>query len=118
MTCEELRNAWQTFVSIYQNERQHSDNPSSAVAYQCMEQMGRKQVLELLATVSKLKAKDGRISSENRAYLSKIPTNPEAVHVTAGNRFVYVNPNLDTIHTSYLDQIITEIRTMKTKRNE
>ena len=109
MTCEELRTAWQTFVEIYRNERRTSNN-YVITAYKCVEQLGMETMLELMATVVAIKQNDGRFYPENRKFLDKIPKNQEAVNVTAGNPFIYVNPNLDSVHSAHLNQIISELR--------
>ena len=63
---------------------------------------------EVFATVAAIKKHDGRIYGKNREYMNSIPVDSEIVEWRSGNPVVYAG--LDDIHTTHINQLITELR--------
>lgn len=106
MNAKEIANAWKEIVKIYNDTREQTPE---ATMCNIIHKFGVKQTEEVFATVAAIKKHDGRIYGENREYMNSIPVHPDAV-VRSHDNPVF-NCNLDYIHTSHINQLITELRT-------
>ena len=107
MEPKECAEAWKTVVSIYQ-ETIKGDSAKITMK-KIVETLGLGKTREVFATVAAIKKHDGRIYGENRDYMNSIPVHPDAVVCSHDNPVF--NCNLDYIHTSHINQLITELRT-------
>ena len=73
-----------------------------------VQSFGLEKTKEVFATVAAIKKHDGRIYGKNREYMNSIPVDSENVEWRSGNPVVYAG--LDDIHTTHIDQLITELR--------
>lgn len=105
MTAKECAEAWKKVVSIYNATRE--ETPKSTING-IIEVLGEKKTEEVFATVAAIKKHDGRIYGKNREYMNSIPVDPEIVEWRSGNPVIYAG--LDDIHTSHINQLITELR--------
>ena len=98
MNAKEIANIWKEVVKIYNNTRENN------LPEKTMEEIIRKFGLEKAA----IKKHDGRIYGKNREYMNSIPVDSEIVEWRSGNPVVYAG--LDDIHTTHINQLITELR--------
>lgn len=73
-----------------------------------VQSFGLKKTKEVFATVAAIKKHDGRIYGKNREYMNSIPVDSKNVEWRIGNPVIYAG--LDDIHTTHIDQLITELR--------
>lgn len=68
-------------------------------------------VVEVFATVSSFKKHDGRIYGKNRDWMDSIAVNPLSAERDHCNPMF--SGKLDYIHTTHINQLITELRNRK-----
>lgn len=106
MTPMECKDTWNEVCRCYKETI--GENRPKATLEAILASLGMEKTREVFATVSAIKKHDGRIYGENRKYMESIPVNPDAVVC------VHENPmrcaGLDEIHTSHINQLITELR--------
>lgn len=107
MTSKECAEAWKEVVRIYHDTRESS--PKTTMK-KIVDIFGVEKTKEVFATVAAIKKHDGRIYGENRKFTDSIPVNPETVEWKSGNPIMY--SGLDDIHTTHINQLITELRGM------
>ena len=105
MTPKECAKAWITVKEIYEKTRE--TNPKTTVS-KIVESLGLDVTKEVFATISEIKRKDGRIYGMNREFMKSIPTNPECTEWSSDN--LVIRAGLDDIHTTHINQMITELR--------
>lgn len=106
MSAREIAEIWKEIVKIYKNTREE-DSPEETMC-NIIHKFGAKRTEEVFATVAAIKKHDGRIYGENRDYMDSIPVDPKNVEWRNGNPVIYAG--LDDIHTSHINQLITELR--------
>lgn len=121
MTFKELAVVWCGITSIYKENRDGSNRPDHTIE-KCVEQFGHDAVAETLATVVRLKPWDGRIGAWNREWANGVEVNPKAVVHDENNGFLRrtfrvdgkpIMVDVDAIHMSHVDQLVTELRKIK-----
>lgn len=105
MNAKEIANAWKEIVRIYKETRNTS--PETTMN-EIVGVFGITKTKEVFATVSAIKKHDGRIYGKNREYMNGIPVDSEIVEWRSGNPVIYAG--LDDIHTTHINQLITELR--------
>lgn len=105
MSANEIASAWKEIVQIYNETRGLTPE---ATLCEIIHKLGIKQVKEVFATVSAIKKHDGRIYGKNREYMNSIAVNPESTEWRRENPVIYAG--LDDIHTTHINQLITELR--------
>lgn len=105
MKAKEIANAWKEIVKIYNDT---SEQTPEATMCNIIHKFGIKQTEEVFATVTAIKKHDGRIYGKNREYMNSIPVDSEIVEWRSGNPVIYAG--LDDIHTTHINQLITELR--------
>ena len=106
MNRKECAEAWITVCNIY-DETRAANRPDNTLD-KILEILGADKTLEVFATVSAIKKHDGRIYGKNREFMESVAINPESVKWESGNPMV--SAKLDHIHTSHIDNLITELR--------
>lgn len=106
MNAKEIANTWKEVVKIYNNTRE--DNSPEKTMSDIICRFGVEKTKEVFATVAAIKKYDGRIYGKNREYMNGIHVDPEIVEWRRGNPVVYAG--LDDIHTTHINQLITELR--------
>lgn len=106
MNAKEIANIWREVVRIYNNTREINlpEKTMSEIIYK----FGLDKTKEVFATVAAIKKHDGRIYRKNREYMNSVHVNPENVEWRRENPVIYAG--LDDIHTTHIDQLITELR--------
>ena len=105
MNAKEIASAWKEIVRIYNETRELTPE---ATLCEIIHKLGVKQTEEVFATIAAIKKHDGRIYGANRDYMNSIPVNLEIVEWRSGNPVIYAG--LDDIHTTHINQLITELR--------
>ena len=105
----ELAANWKQIVAIY-GKTIEFNNPEFTVK-KIVETLGIESSIETFAVVTRLKQNDGRIYGENRNFMNRITVNEDAVKWEHGNPMIYAG--LDDIHTSHINDLITEIRKLQ-----
>lgn len=105
----ELAANWKQIVAIYRKTIEFN-NPEFTVK-KITEALGIEASVETFAVVTRLKKNDGRISGENRNFMNRIMVDEDAVKWERGNPMIYTG--LDDIHTSHVNNLITEIRKLQ-----
>lgn len=105
MSAKEIASAWKEIVRIYNETRELTPE---ATLCEIIHKLGVKQTEEVFATIAAIKKHDGRIYGANRDYMNSIPVNSEIVEWRSGNPVIYAG--LDDIHTTHINQLITELR--------
>ena len=105
MNAKEIANAWKEIVRIYNDTREQTPEVTMC---NIIHKFGVKQTEEVFATVAAIKKHDGRIYGKNREYMNSIPVDSEIVEWRNGNPVIYAG--LDDIHTTHINQLITELR--------
>lgn len=106
MTTKECAEAWKEVVKIYMGTVTGS-KPKETMQ-KMIDTLGTDKVKEVLATVAAIKKHDGRIYGANRKYMDSILVSPDSVEWNSGNELRHAG--LDDIHTSHINQLITELR--------
>lgn len=101
----EIANTWKGIVNCFNSTREKSPKETMELI---LSEYNKKLVLETFATISAIKIHDGRIYGDNRKYMNSIEVNPEAVKHERFNPVIYAG--LDDIHTTHINQLITELR--------
>ncbi len=104
-TPEELKELWKRVREIYAETR--DTNPRETIT-KIIEEMGFESAREVFAAVAKIKKHDGRIYGDNRKWTNMVPTDPTASEWGQNNALIYAG--LDDIHTTHINQLITELR--------
>ena len=107
MNANEIASVWKEIVRIYNNTRNTSPK---TIINEIVDTFGIEKAKEVFATVAAIKKHDGRIYGINREYMNSIPVDPENVEWRRGNPIIYAG--LDDIHTTHINQLITELRQM------
>lgn len=105
MNANKIANTWKEIVRIYNNTRNTSPETTTN---EIVGTFGINKAKEVFATVAAIKKHDGRIYGKNREYMNSIPVDPEIVEWRSGNPVIYAG--LDDIHTTHINQLITELR--------
>ena len=108
MKANEIANAWKEIVRIYNETREQTPE---VTMNKIIENFDVDLVKETFATVAAIKKHDGRIYGKNREYMNSIPVDTEIVEWRSGNPVIYAG--LDDIHTTHINQLITELRKME-----
>ena len=106
MNANEIAKAWKEIVRIYNETREIA--PPESTMCDIIHKFGVKKTEEVFATVAAIKKHDGRIYGKNREYMNSISVDPEIVEWRSGNPVIYAG--LDDIHTTHINQLITELR--------
>ena len=106
LNAKECAEKWKKVIQIY--EETFPDNNPSITMKKIIEELGLDDTKEVFATVAAIKKKDGRIYGTNRAFMDGIPVNPDAIKWESGNPMI--SSRLDDIHTTHIDNLITELR--------
>lgn len=106
MTPKECVQAWKKVCKCYDDTRENN-NPVITMQ-NIITTLGKEKTKEVFATVAAIKKHDKRIYGKNREYMESIEINPESIEWKHGNPMIYAE--LDNIHTSHINQLITEIR--------
>lgn len=107
MNAKEIANVWKEIVKISNETREAT--PKTTIN-EIIDKFGMENTKEVFATVSAIKKHDGRIYGNNRDYMNSIPTDPQITEWRSGNPVIY--SGLDDIHTTRINQMITELRCM------
>ncbi len=105
MNAKEIANTWKEIVRIYNTTREISPE---ATMREIINKFEIDQTKEVFATVAAIKKYDGRIYGKNREYMNNITIDLENVEYRSGNPMIYAG--LDDIHTTHINQLITELR--------
>lgn len=105
LNANEIASAWKEIVRIYNETREKT--PETTMN-EIVDTFGIEKTKEVFATVAAIKKHDGRIYGKNREYMNSIPVDPEIVEWRSGNPVIYAG--LDDIHTTHINQLITELR--------
>lgn len=108
MNAKEIANTWKEIVRIYNGTR--TTSPETTMN-EIVDTFGIAKTKEVFATVAAIKKHDGRIYGNNREYMNSIPVDPEIVEWRRENPIIYAG--LDDIHTTHINQLITELRQME-----
>lgn len=106
MNAKEIADIWKEVVKIY-NDTIEINLPEKTMN-EIIRKFGLEKTEEVFATVAAIKKHDGRIYGKNKEYMNSIPVNPENVEWKNGNPVIYAG--IDNIHTSHINQLITELR--------
>lgn len=106
MNAKEIADIWKEVVKIYNDTREI--NLPEKTMNEIIRKFGLEKTEEVFATVAAIKKHDGRIYGSNRDYMNNIPIDPENVEWKNGNPEIYAG--IDDIHTSHINQLITELR--------
>ena len=106
MNAKEIADIWKEVVKIYNDTREI--NLPEKTMNEIIRKFGLEKTEEVFATVAAIKKHDGRIYGSNRDYMNNIPIDPENVEWKNGNPVIYAG--IDDIHTSHINQLITELR--------
>ena len=106
MNAKEVAGIWKELVKIYNDTREI--NLPEKTMNEIIRKFGLEKTEEVFATVAAIKKHDGRIYGSNRDYMNSIPIDPENVEWRNGNPVIYAG--IDDIHTSHINQLITELR--------
>lgn len=105
MSANDIAEAWKDIIQIYNETR--AKGPKVTIS-DIVAKYGIGKTKEIFATVAAIKKHDGRIYGINREYMNNIPVNPQIVEWRSGNPVIY--DGLEDIHTTHIDQLITELR--------
>ena len=105
MNREECAKCWKKVVECHNKTRNASPKLTAELI---IEEMGLEKANEVFATIAKLKIADGRIYGTNREWTNQIKINPDNAIYEYGNPVI--RAGLDSIHTTHINQIITELR--------
>ncbi len=105
MNPKELKDAWQTVVKIYNETR---DTDPQTTMQKIIGVLGKDKAKEVFACVTQLKSHDGRIYGENRKAMNQVQVDPDALVWESRNPMT--RAGLDDIHTTHINQLITEGR--------
>lgn len=105
----ELASNWKRIVAIYR-ETIEFNNPELTVK-RMIEALGFEALTKTFAVVARIKQNDGRIYGENRKFMNCITVDEDAVKWERDNPMIYAG--LDDIHTSHINNLITEIRKLQ-----
>lgn len=105
MTSAECAETWKEVVRIYNETR---ESTPEVTVDKIIDALGIEKTKEVFATVAAIKKHDGRIYGKNREYMNSIPVNPKSAERNHENRMVYAG--LDDIHTTHINQLITELK--------
>lgn len=108
MTAKEIASAWKAVVKIYTNTREQTPK---VTMNEIVVKFGKRQTEEVFATIAAIKKHDGRIYGKNREYMNSIPIDMSLTVWGMGNPIMYAG--LDDIHTTHINQLITELRQME-----
>lgn len=111
MTPMECKEAWQKVVACY-DETREKNNPEVTLQ-KIVKELTLEKTKEIFAVVSAIKKHDGRIYGANREYMNGIPFEPACAEWVSENPIRYAG--LDDIHTSHIDNLITQLRKLEKK---
>lgn len=106
LSPKECAEAWKTVIRVYDDTI--SENKPDLTMEKILDELGVEKTKEIFATVAALKKHDGRIYGKNREAMNAIPVNVECVEWTRSNPVIYAD--LDHIHTSHINNLITQLR--------
>ena len=104
MTPEECATMWKAIVNTFEETR--DQGPAYTVKI-LLERWELPKVKETFAVVAKIKKHDGRIYGRNREEMNRTQTNPIADTWDRENPMI--RAGLDKIHTTHINQMITEL---------
>lgn len=102
----QCKDAWEEIIKIYDETR--SCNDPKYTMRKIIEKLGFSVTKEVFAVVTVIKKNDGRITPQNRGYLANVRYNPDCIKLDSEN--VMLKTNLDHIHSSHINNLITEMR--------
>ncbi len=105
MNAKEIADIWKEVVKIY-NDTREINLPEKTMS-EIIRKFGLEKTKEVFATVAAIKKHDGRIYGSNRDYMDSIPVDPQSTEWRSGNPVIYAG--LDDIHTTHINQMITEL---------
>lgn len=108
MSGKEIITIWKEIVKIYYETRNSSPRKTML---NIIDKFGIEKTKEVFATVAAIKKHDGRIYGRNRDYMNSIPVDPQNIEWKHGNPLL--DKSLDDIHTSHINQLIAELRTIE-----
>ena len=106
MDIKDFRERWNKVISIYGEDRADGRITPQQTAERIILNIGLTNAKECFATVARLKAHDGRIYGANREWSKSYKVNTDILSREAR----WMLPDLDAIHTTHIDQIMTYIR--------
>lgn len=109
----EIADMWKETVKIFSETK---DKGPKATASKIIEKFGMAGTKEMFAVVAAIKKRDGRIYGENRKYLDNIQFDSKTAEWKSDNPVI--RAGLDDIHTTHINQIITEIRQLDEKNKK
>lgn len=104
LTAEELKQMWLVIRECYDETR--GSSPAETLKL-ILNRIGEDACLQTFATVTEIKKSNGRINPANRAFLRPYFLNEKAAEWETGNPFI--RAGLDHIHTTHIDQLISEL---------
>ncbi len=114
MNSSDCANAWRKVCQIYDETREI--NRPKITSERIVEELGLEAALETFATIAKIKERDGRISNRNREYLRVITVYRGSIERDHSNP-LFDTGLLDHIHTSHIDNLITELIRMRGEKD-
>ena len=105
LNSRECAEAWMQVNKIY-DETISYNNPKITMT-EIIAVLGKPVTTEVFATVAEIKKYDGRITPMNRKRLVGTEINPENAKWERGNRMLYAD--IDHIHTSHINNLLTEL---------
>ena len=116
MSPEECFNGWNSVMRIY-DETRELNNPKITID-KIVAELGLENTYTVFSTVAKDKEHDGRIYGKNRELMNSIPYVKECIERSYGNYNRFMLRDLDHIHTSHINNLITELSKIKTKEDK
>ena len=105
LESKECAEVWKRVVQIYDETRYKTPADTMSAI---LNEFDLNTTAEVFAPVSKIKKHDGRIYGKNRELMDSIQTNPKSDIWERDNPMI--RAGLDNIHTTHINQLITEIR--------
>lgn len=105
MNPKEIAIVWKEIVRIFSETKNISPK---ITMNKIIDTFGISQTKEVFATVAAIKKHDGRIYGDNRKYMNSISVQFENTEWKRENPIIYAG--LDDIHTTHINQLITELR--------
>lgn len=98
MNASEANKTWYIVRRIFKDTRELT--PKDTIL-ELGKVMSRKDIMEIFAIVTKIKAHDGRIYGKNREVMERYPSDPSIDYTMI--------KGLDDIHTTHINQLISEL---------
>ena len=115
MSAEEIASAWKEIVQIRENGRSNNTFSPEKDMMAIVDKFGLEQTEEVFATIAAIKKNDGRIYGLNRDYMNTISVDSQNTEWRSENPVLYAG--LDDIHPAHINQLITELRKIRSNNN-